>query len=95
MPSALALLLLVVAALQLSGAVAADVSLSVQASTTVHQVSRDLWGVFFEELNHAGEGGMYSQRIQNSAFEVKVHPFPSPHPTTSPHPHHTHAPSVC
>jgi hypothetical protein len=65
----------------LQGSLAANVSLAVNTVVTPHQVSRDLWGVFFEELNHAGEGGLYSQQIQNTAFESKVNNF---HTRTSP-----------
>ena len=32
-------------------------------------VSPDLYGVFFEEINHGGTGGMWAQQIQNSNFE--------------------------
>lgn len=32
-------------------------------------VSPDLHGVFFEEISHAGEGGIYAELIQNRGFE--------------------------
>ena len=51
---------------------AANVSLTINTATTPRQVSADLWGVFFEELNHAGEGGLLAQQINNRAFESKV-----------------------
>ena len=62
--------LAVAATLPLSSA--ANSTLTVNTAVTPRQVSPDLWGVFFEELNHAGEGGLYSQEIQNTAFESKV-----------------------
>ena len=35
----------------------------------MNAVSEDLWGIFFEEINHAGQGGLYSQQVQNTNFE--------------------------
>lgn len=32
-------------------------------------VSPTLWGIFFEEINHAGDGGLYAELIQNRSFE--------------------------
>src|SRR5215218_11134994 len=32
-------------------------------------VSPELHGVFFEEISHAGEGGIYAELIQNRGFE--------------------------
>jgi alpha-N-arabinofuranosidase len=33
-------------------------------------VSPRLYGIFFEEINHAGEGGLYAEMVQNRDFEV-------------------------
>lgn len=33
-----------------------------------HRVSPDLFGVFFEEINHAGDGGIYGELIRNRDF---------------------------
>ncbi|XP_065839002.1 uncharacterized protein [Oscarella lobularis] len=33
-------------------------------------VSPLLWGIFFEEINHAGDGGLYAEMVQNRAFEA-------------------------
>lgn len=57
---------------------AANVSLAINTAVTPRQVSSDLWGVFFEELNHAGEGGLYAQEIENAAFESKVSRIANP-----------------
>jgi alpha-L-arabinofuranosidase len=37
-------------------------------------VSPDLYGIFFEEINHAGEGGLYAEMVQNRDFEYNVLP---------------------
>ncbi len=33
------------------------------------EVSKTLYGAFFEEINHAGDGGIYSELLQNRGFE--------------------------
>src|SRR3954469_21668106 len=33
------------------------------------RISPTLHGIFFEEISHAGEGGLYAELIQNSGFE--------------------------
>lgn len=37
------------------------------------RISPRLFGVFYEDLNHAGEGGLYAEMVQNRAFN---HPEP-------------------
>ena len=37
-------------------------------------VSPDLYGIFFEEINHAGDGGLYAELVQNRGFEEHVPP---------------------
>ena len=32
-------------------------------------VSPTLYGIFFEEINHAGDGGLYAELVQNRSFE--------------------------
>src|SRR5262245_47309065 len=34
-----------------------------------HRLSAQLYGVFFEEINHAGEGGLCAQLLRNPTFE--------------------------
>ncbi|GFE80589.1 hypothetical protein GCM10011487_25890 [Steroidobacter agaridevorans] len=35
-------------------------------------ISPDLMGVFFEDLNHAGDGGLYAELVQNRSFEFSA-----------------------
>lgn len=37
-------------------------------------VSPTLYGIFFEEINHAGDGGLYAELVQNRGFEEQVLP---------------------
>ena len=35
------------------------------------KISPSMYGVFFEEINHAGDGGLYAELIQNRSFNEK------------------------
>jgi alpha-L-arabinofuranosidase len=35
-------------------------------------VSRSLYGIFFEEVNHAGDGGLYAEMIRNRSFDATL-----------------------
>ena len=39
-----------------------------------HAVPESLYGIFFEEINHAGDGGLYAELIQNRGFEDSTVP---------------------
>jgi len=41
----------------------------VDATKTGARIPRSLYGVFLEEINNAGEGGLYAELIQNRGFE--------------------------
>lgn len=54
------------------GAAAAEATpprLTVRADRPGHRVSPMLYGVFFEEINRAGDGGLYAEMVQNRSFE--------------------------
>ena len=38
------------------------------------EVSPNLYGIFFEEISHAGDGGLYAELVQNRGFEEHVLP---------------------
>ncbi len=48
---------------------ASPVRWTIQANETGHIVSPDLYGVFFEEINQAGDGGIYAELVKNRGFE--------------------------
>jgi alpha-N-arabinofuranosidase len=52
-----------------SEAYAQKTTLTIQASGPSRQISPDLVGVFFEDLNYAADGGLYAELIQNRSFE--------------------------
>ena len=43
--------------------------ITVQADQPGIETSPMLYGIFFEEINRAGEGGIYAEMIQNRSFE--------------------------
>ncbi|MFC1569476.1 alpha-L-arabinofuranosidase C-terminal domain-containing protein [bacterium] len=38
------------------------------------EIPKTLYGIFFEEINHAGDGGLYAEMIRNRGFEAKAVP---------------------
>lgn len=48
---------------------AAQVVVDVDAQHLGAAVSPRLYGIFFEEINHAGDGGLYAELVQNRSFE--------------------------
>ncbi len=47
--------------------------LTVQADEKKFEISPTMWGVFFEDINFAADGGLYAEMIKNRSFE-----FPTP-----------------
>ncbi len=46
-------------------------TLSADANVIVHEVSDTLYGLFFEDINHAADGGLYAELLQNRSFEYE------------------------
>ena len=51
-----------------------DIVLNIDLSSKSHDVSPSMYGIFFEEINHAGDGGLYGEMLMNRSFEEKVVP---------------------
>jgi alpha-L-arabinofuranosidase len=49
-------------------------TLRVDARAPRTAVSPSLYGIFFEEINHAGEGGLYAEMVLNRDFEMTTLP---------------------
>src|SRR5437660_2849319 len=47
---------------------AADVTITVDASKQGPRLSPLEHGIFFEEINHAGDGGLYAELLRNRRF---------------------------
>ncbi len=48
---------------------AGDGTINIDTDKLGAHIPRSLYGVFFEEISHAGEGGLYGELIQNRGFE--------------------------
>lgn len=44
-------------------------TLSIDAACRGDMISKNLYGIFFEEINHAGDGGLYAELVANRSFE--------------------------
>ena len=44
-------------------------SITIDASKTGARISSNLYGIFYEEISHAGDGGLYAELVQNRGFE--------------------------
>ena len=51
-----------------------DATINVDLSSHGHDISPTMYGIFFEEINHAGDGGLYGEMLMNRSFEEKVIP---------------------
>jgi alpha-L-arabinofuranosidase len=61
----------IIATVLLSAAVARSqfaVTVTIQASQPGAVISTNLFGIFFEEINYGGEGGVYAEMVRNRAF---------------------------
>jgi alpha-L-arabinofuranosidase len=47
---------------------AGSITVTVDTTSPGHAVSPDLYGIFFEEINYGGVGGLYPELIRNRAF---------------------------
>src|SRR5688572_21225065 len=46
---------------------------TVHADKVIAPISPTMWGIFFEDINFAADGGLYAEMIKNRSFE-----FPMP-----------------
>ncbi len=47
----------------------ADYTLSIDAGNEIHDISDLLYGIFFEDINFAADGGLYAEKVINRSFE--------------------------
>ena len=45
-------------------------TITVDGSKEVLDISETLWGLFYEDINNAADGGIYAEMIQNRSFEA-------------------------
>ena len=54
-----------------SRADATDYSLTVHPDRTGPAISESMYGVFFEDINQAADGGLYAELVRNRSFEFR------------------------
>ena len=47
----------------------ADYTLDINADKEIHDISELLFGIFFEDINFAADGGLYAEKVVNRSFE--------------------------
>ncbi len=52
-----------------TGAIAASVDVHVACNEPTVEISPVLYGIFFEDINFAADGGLYAELVQNRSFE--------------------------
>ena len=52
-----------------AAAFAQPITLKVDTATPGKAISPDLVGIFYEDLSHAADGGLYAELVQNRDFE--------------------------
>jgi alpha-L-arabinofuranosidase len=68
------LLVMAMAALAANTAQAqSGATIAIQADQPGAQISSNLFGIFFEEINSAGDGGIYAEMVRNRSFEEPGH----------------------
>ncbi len=65
-------ILLLSALLAGAASVSAQVTVNVDASQPGPKVSPMLYGIFYEDINHAADGGLYAELVRNRSFEDNV-----------------------
>ncbi len=53
----------------ISGAKAQSKTLVVSTKTTIATIQPTMWGLFFEDINFAADGGIYAELVKNRSFE--------------------------
>jgi alpha-L-arabinofuranosidase len=52
----------------------AQANLTVDVDRPGHPISRNLWGIFFEDINLSADGGIYPELVRNRSFEDSDQP---------------------
>ena len=50
-------------------ALAQNITLNVQVNKSLAEVQPAMWGIFFEDINFAADGGLYAELVKNRSFE--------------------------
>ena len=62
-----------IANFQLAPVSAAETVITVNAKKPGAQIQPTQWGIFFEDINYAADGGLYAELVKNRSFEFPDH----------------------
>lgn len=48
--------------------------INIKTNERITDVSKSLYGLFFEDINRAGDGGLYAELLRNRAFDDGIIP---------------------
>ncbi|MFF9088796.1 alpha-L-arabinofuranosidase C-terminal domain-containing protein [Streptomyces sp. NPDC014991] len=60
-----------------------DYAITVDPSAAGPKIDRTMYGVFFEDINRAADGGLYAELVQNRSFEYSADDNPAYTPLTA------------
>tara|TARA_R110002049_G_scaffold309282_1_gene520031 strand:+ start:151 stop:1881 length:1731 start_codon:yes stop_codon:yes gene_type:complete len=66
---------LLIAILLVNCNIVAQQELTVDMGKTIAPIQPTMYGIFFEDINFAADGGLYAEMIKNRSFEFTVDPF--------------------
>lgn len=69
----------------LSSATAFALDLDVDASKSLAKIQPTMYGIFFEDINFAADGGLYAEMVKNRSFEFDTRLMGWKEPNTSAH----------
>ncbi|KJD34414.1 alpha-L-arabinofuranosidase [Tamlana nanhaiensis] len=55
--------------------VAQDARLQIDLTKNVNEIQPTMYGIFFEDINFAADGGLYAEMVKNRSFEFTIAPF--------------------
>jgi alpha-L-arabinofuranosidase len=58
----------------LAAALAEPARLTIDVARPGHPIAPTLWGIFFEDINHSADGGIYPELVRNRSFEDAEQP---------------------
>ena len=58
----------IIAKVLLAGMCLISITLNAQKTNSGKKISSDLFGLFFEDINYAADGGLYAELVQNRSF---------------------------
>jgi hypothetical protein len=60
---------LLLGAVRQAGTAVAQTAIRIAVDRPGIHISPKLWGIFFEEINYAGQGGLYAEMVKNGTFK--------------------------